>query len=109
MLISIDENNKVVWYNTYITQEESAKWFNEHTFWTNATVPEHEEHTGKVAVLYWENNMLVWKYEEKPGPEPEPAQPTNQDIMDKLNTMTTGQVSTAELDAAYREGVNAYE
>mgnify|MGYP006935431565 CR=1 FL=1 len=43
------------------------------------------------------------------APEPEPAQPTNQDIMDKLNTMTTGQVSTAELDAAYREGVNAYE
>lgn len=42
-------------------------------------------------------------------PVPEPAQPTNQDIMDKLNAMTTGQVSTAELDAAYREGVNSYE
>lgn len=106
MLISIDENNKVIWYNTYITQEESEKWFNEHTFWTDATVPEPEEQTGKAAVLYWENNMLVWKYEEESETT---SQPTNQDIMDKLDEMSAGQVSTAELDAAYREGVNAYE
>ena len=44
------------------------------------------------------------------GTAPEPAtEPTNQDIMDKLDEMSAGQVSTAELDAAYREGVNAYE
>ena len=52
-------------------------------------------------------STLEYPYIEE-EPIPEPAQPTNQDIMDKLNTMTTGQVSTAELDAAYREGVNAY-
>lgn len=44
-----------------------------------------------------------------PVPEPEPKQPTNQEIMDKLNEMTNGMVSTTELDAAYREGVNSYE
>lgn len=44
------------------------------------------------------------------GTAPEPTtEPTNQDIMDKLDKMSTGQVSTTELDAAYREGVNSYE
>ena len=83
MLINIDENNKVIWYNVYITQEESEKWFNEHTFWTEETISEPEEQTGKNAVLYWENNMFVWKYEEES--EPTPNEPTNQDIMEKLN------------------------
>lgn len=41
--------------------------------------------------------------------EPEPKQPTNKEIMDKLNEMTSGMVSTTELDSAYREGVNSYE
>ena len=84
MLLNIDENNKVIWYNTYITQEESEKWFNEHTFWTDATVPEPEEQTGKAAVLYWENNMLVWKYEDEPEPEPTPEpQPTQLDTIEE--------------------------
>lgn len=55
-------------------------------------------------------NGTSWEtYTPDPAPEPTPEQPTNQDIMDKLNAMTTGHVSTAELDAAYREGVNSYE
>ena len=42
----------------------------------------------------------------EPEPEPTPAQPTNQDIMDKLDEMSAGQISKADLDAAYAEGVN---
>ena len=58
----------------------------------------------------WNYETEQWEeYTPDPAPEPTPTQPTNQDIMDKLNAMTTGQVSTEELDAAYREGVNAYE
>ncbi len=40
--------------------------------------------------------------------EPQLAPVTNADIMAKLEDMTTGQVSTATLDAAYQEGVNSY-
>ena len=59
----------------------------------------------------WNYEAQQWEeYVPEPEPEPEPqTQPTNQEIMDKLNEMSAGQVSTAELDAAYREGVNAYE
>ena len=48
-------------------------------------MPEPEEQTGKAAVLYWENNMLVWKYEETPDPEPEPQppQPTQLDTIEE--------------------------
>ena len=48
---------------------------------------------------------------ENPNP-PEPVEPTteptNQDIMDALEAMQGNQVPVATLDAAYREGVNAY-
>ena len=36
------------------------------------------------------------------------SEPTNQDIMDALTAMQGDQVPAAQLDAAYREGVNAY-
>lgn len=58
----------------------------------------------------WNYETKEWEaYTPEPGPEPQPAMPTNQDIMDKLDAMSVGQVSSAELDAAYREGVNSYE
>lgn len=50
-----------------------------------------------------------WVENPNPPEPPEPStEPTNQDIMDKLNDMSADQVSVATLDAAYREGVNAY-
>ena len=45
---------------------------------------------------------------ENPNPPEQSSEPTAQDIMDKLNDMSGDQVSIATLDAAYREGVNAY-
>ena len=49
---------------------------------------------------------------ETPNPpepvEPVEPEPSNADIMAKLNDMTADQVSVATLDNAYREGVNAY-
>ena len=56
----------------------------------------------------WNYETKKWE-EYKPDPEPQPIQPTNQEIMDKLNEMTNGTISTTELDEAYRKGVNAYE
>lgn len=51
-----------------------------------------------------------WVENPNPPTPPEPStEPTNQDIMDKLNDMSGEQVSKASLDAAYREGVNSYE
>lgn len=50
-----------------------------------------------------------WVDNPNPPDPPEPdKQPTNQDIMDMLTAMQGDQVPTATLDAAYREGVNAY-
>lgn len=50
-----------------------------------------------------------WVDNPNPPDPPEPDdQPTNQDIMDMLTAMQGDQVPTATLDAAYREGVNAY-
>lgn len=48
-------------------------------------------------------------FEPGPEPEPSPAPVTNEDIMNKLNDMSSEQVSKASLDAAYREGVNSYD
>ena len=43
-----------------------------------------------------------------PKPVEPTTEPTNQDIMDALTAMQGDQVPAATLDAAYREGVNAY-
>ncbi len=43
-----------------------------------------------------------------PQPVEPTTEPTTQDIMDELKAMQGDQVPAATLDAAYREGVNAY-
>lgn len=69
---------------------------------------------GKMWTGTWNEGKQSWdggEWVENPNP-PEPVEPTteptNQDIMDKLNDMSGDQVSVATLDNAYREGVNAY-
>ena len=50
-----------------------------------------------------------WVENPNPPDPPEPStEPTNQDIMEALTAMQGDQVPAATLDAAYREGVNAY-
>ena len=66
---------------------------------------------GKMWTGTWNEETQSWdggEWIENPEP-PEPStEPTNQDIMDALTAMQGDQVPAATLDAAYREGVNAY-
>lgn len=61
----------------------------------------------------WNEETQSWnggEWIENPNPPepPEPStEPTTQDIMDKLNDMSSEQISKASLDAAYKEGVNS--
>ena len=68
---------------------------------------ELESYDLSVMGMKWTGSAWI----ENPNP-PEPvepvAEPSNADIMAKLEDMTTGQVSKADLDAAYQEGVNSY-
>lgn len=74
------------------------------------------EHDNMIQLESYDMSLMgkLWtgtEWVENPNP-PEPVEPTteptNQDIMDKLNDMSADQVSVATLDAAYREGVNSY-
>ena len=74
------------------------------------------EHDNMIQLESYDMSLMgkLWtgtEWVENPNP-PEPVEPTteptNQDIMDKLNDMSGDQVPAATLDAAYREGVNAY-
>lgn len=74
------------------------------------------EHDNMIQLESYDMSLMgkLWtgtEWVENPNP-PEPlepsTEPTNQDIMDKLNDMSGDQVSVATLDAAYREGVNSY-
>lgn len=74
------------------------------------------EHDNMIQLESYDMSLMgkLWtgtEWIENPNPPepPEPStEPTNQDIMDKLNDMSGDQVSVATLDAAYREGVNSY-
>lgn len=74
------------------------------------------EHDNMIQLESYDMSLMgkLWtgtEWVENPNPPdpPEPStEPTNQDIMDKLNDMSGDQVSVATLDNAYREGVNAY-
>lgn len=70
---------------------------------------------GKMWTGEWNEETQSWdggEWVENPNPpepvEPVEPEPSNADIMAKLNDMTADQVSVATLDNAYREGVNAY-
>ncbi len=69
---------------------------------------ELESYDLSVMGMKWTDSAWI----EDPNPpepvEPVEPEPSNADIMAKLEDMTTGQVSTATLDAAYQEGVNSY-
>lgn len=69
---------------------------------------------GKMWTGMWNEETQSWdggEWIENPNP-PEPvepvSEPTNADIMAQLQAMQGDQVPAATLDAAYREGVNAY-
>lgn len=70
---------------------------------------EYEENGYTYIRTEYSNGTLDIHIKSDPPSEPvEPmTEPTNADIMAKLEDMTSGQVSKATLDAAYREGVNA--
>lgn len=55
----------------------------------------------------WQGGKWVDNPNKPQPPEPQ-KEPTNADIMQKLNDMSGNQVSAASLDAAYAEGVNSY-
>ncbi len=74
------------------------------------------EHDNMIQLESYDMSLIgkLWtgtEWIENPNP-PEPVEPTteptNQDIMDALTAMQGDQVPAATLDAAYREGVNAY-
>lgn len=74
------------------------------------------EHDNMIQLESYDMSLMgkLWtgtEWIENPNP-PEPVEPTteptNQDIMDALTAMQGDQVPAATLDAAYREGVNAY-
>lgn len=74
------------------------------------------EHDNMIQLESYDMSLMgkLWtgtEWVENPNP-PEPVEPatepTNQDIMDALTAMQGDQVPAATLDAAYREGVNAY-
>ena len=74
------------------------------------------EHDNMIQLESYDMGLMgkLWtgtEWVENPNP-PEPVEPTteptNQDIMDALTAMQGDQVPAATLDAAYREGVNAY-
>ena len=69
---------------------------------------ELESYDLSVMGMKWTGSTWI----EDPNPpepvEPVEPEPSNADIMAKLEDMTAGQVSTATLDAAYQEGVNSY-
>lgn len=74
------------------------------------------EHDNMIQLESYDMSLMgkLWtgtEWIENPNPPepPEPTtEPTNQDIMDALTAMQGDQVPAATLDAAYREGVNAY-
>lgn len=52
-------------------------------------------------------NKYIKPDDKPPEPKPTPTEPTTQDIMDKLDEMSSEQVSKKVLDEAYKSGVNA--
>lgn len=118
--------NDEVWYNSgnmvewimwgkqiiksLVSEDESEQKYEVKKFNLEAGSYEHTNEFSEITyqgqTYEVKDGYFIVPKEIEPEPEPTPAQPTNQDIMDKLDEMSAGQISKADLDAAYAEGVN---
>ncbi len=54
MIININDDNRVEWYNEILTEQQAQQYLNGNTYYVKGLeLPEHEEREGKQAVLYF--------------------------------------------------------
>ena len=54
MIININDNNRVEWYNKILTEQQAQQYLNDNTYYIkDLEVPEREEIEGKQAILYF--------------------------------------------------------
>lgn len=54
MIISVDDSNKVLWYNTTLNEQEAQQYCNDNTYWLeNTVIPQSEETEDRQAILYF--------------------------------------------------------
>ena len=91
MTINIDNNNKVVWYNKTLTEQQAAQYLNDHTYYIkDLEVPEYEEIEGKQAILYFSiERGFYYEYENDVlQPEQQPEQQPQSDTEIIMQSIT---------------------
>ena len=70
MLVNIDKNRKVCWYNPYISQTLAEQCLSANTFWLDTALPEQPTLSeDEVAVLYLSEDQTLY-YQTEPAPAP---------------------------------------
>ena len=64
MLIHVDSEGRVVWMNTYLSEEKAQSCLSEDTFWVDVLPPEAPECTREEkAVLYYRDGAFSYEKE----------------------------------------------
>ena len=67
MTINVDDNNRVIWYNKTLTEQQSQRYLNDNTYYVeDLEVPNSEEIEGKETILCFSNESgFYYQYIQK--------------------------------------------
>ena len=74
MLVNFDKTGRVIWYNLYVSKEDSVEYISENTIWIEGGLPATESRDGYIAVFYINDDAQSIGVKYEPVTEPEPTQ-----------------------------------
>ncbi len=98
MIININDDNRVEWYNKILTEQQAQQYLNDNTYYIkDLEVPEHEEIEGKQAILYFSvERGFYYEYESDIAQIEEQAQSDTEIIMQAMTDLELANIEAQQ-------------
>ncbi len=98
MIININDDNRVEWYNKILTEQQAQQYLNDNTYYIkDLEVPEYEEIEGKQAILYFSvERGFYYEYENDIPQIEEQAQSDTEIIMQAMTDLELANIEAQQ-------------
>lgn len=98
MIININNDNRVEWYNKILTEQQAQQYLNDNTYYIkDLEVPKYEEIEGKQAILYFSvERGFYYEYENDIPQIEEQAQSDTEIIMQAMTDLELANIEAQQ-------------
>ena len=98
MIININDDNRVEWYNKILTEQQAQQYLNDNTYYIkDLEVPKYEEIEGKQAILYFSvERGFYYEYENDIPQIEEQAQSDTEIIMQAMTYLELANIEAQQ-------------